>query len=229
MRSWKFVVPVLVIVLFASSALAAGSSMSSSSTSSGNWTFGIQGGASVPTSDYGSDFSAGWNIGGQADYWLNPQWGLGVDAGYHSTNAKDEFNNTTFGSTTTPADGKTDFLQYGVHAVYMIPMQGAQVHPYLQGGVGGYNVKIKVDNATKPTTESIDESKNKFGFNVGAGVDFHATNVVNLGINGTYHYVSGTDDIVPSAQVPSGFSFPSNNSWFGIQGRVTFMIPVSGK
>ena len=72
MRSWKFVVPVFVIVLFASSALAAGSSMSSTSSSSGNWTFGINGGGSFPTGDYGDKdvlgAGTGWNIGGQGDY-----------------------------------------------------------------------------------------------------------------------------------------------------------------
>ena len=47
---------------------------------------------------------------------------------------------------------------------------------------------------------------------MGGGVDFRASPNVNLGINGTYHYIS----VDPSAL-----------NWFGIEGRVTFKVPTS--
>ena len=218
MRSWKFVVPVLVIVLFASSALAAGSSMSSSSSSSGNWTFGINGGGSFPTGDYGDKdvlgAGTGWNIGGQGDYWMSSMWGFGVDASYHANNAQDDFNTALVPIFGTGSEAKYSTIQYGAHAIFMIPTQGTQVFPYLQGGVGGYNVKQKIEGGTTTSDESV----NKFGVNIGAGVDFRATPVLNLGVGGTYHYVTKDEKIGDKAL-----------NWFGVQARVNFKIPTSGK
>jgi len=218
MRSWKFVGPVLLIVLFASSALAAGSSMSSSSssTSSGSWTLGINGGGSFPTGDYKDVANTGWNIGGQGDYWINSMWGVGVDAAYHANNGSDDFNaalvaDPAFG---TGSEVKWSTIQYGAHVAFMIPTQSSQIFPYLQGGVAGYNVKFKIDGGLQPGDESV----NKVGFNIGTGVDFRATPVVNLGINGTYNYVPKDTEFNDKAL-----------NWFGVQGRVNFKIPTSSK
>src|SRR6266568_4397795 len=115
MRSWKFVVPVLVVVLFASSALADSTMSSSSSTSSGTWTFGINGGGSFPTGDYKDLANTGWNIGGQGDYWINSMWGVGVDVAYHASKASDDLNaaivsDPAFG---TGSEAKWSTIQYG--------------------------------------------------------------------------------------------------------------------
>lgn len=213
MKTWKIAVPVVALaVLTAASAFAAGTKMSTSSTtgSKGTWTFGIQGGLSKPTGDYNNEAKSGWNFGGQADYWFNSMWGVGADAAYHANNASDDFNaalvaDPLFGTGTT---AKFSVIQYGVHATYMIPMTGSQFAPYLQAGGAGYNIKEKIEGGLAPG----DNSDNKFGFNVGAGVDYHATPTLNVGINGTYH------------DVPvNGSTF----SWFGVQGRVTFKMPTS--
>src|SRR2546422_11304574 len=112
MRSWKFVVPVLVSVMFVSSALAADSqSSSSSSSSSGSWTFGLNGGGSFPTGDFGDAAASGWNIGGQADYWMNSQWGVGADASYIANNGSDTFNTTAVGLFGTGSEGKFSTIQ----------------------------------------------------------------------------------------------------------------------
>ena len=207
MRSWKFVVPVLLTALLAASALAA-----DSSTSSGGWTFGLNGGGIFPTGDYGDAASSGWNIGGQADYWMNSQWGLGVDASYNANNGSDDFNAAAsqapplgFG---TGAEGKFNTIQYGAHAIFLIPTQGGSMSPFLQGGVGGYSSTSKIEGGTV-TPEDVSETN--FGFNVGAGVDFRTTDVVSLGVGGSYHYIT---------------SDPST-SWFGVQARVNFKVPMS--
>jgi opacity protein-like surface antigen len=211
MRSWKIAVLVALAALVASTAFAAGTTKMSntmSSSSSGSWTFGINGGGSFPTSDYGKVAKSGFNIGGEADYWMNSQWGFGADAAYHANNASDDANaalvaDPTFGPGT---EEKFSIIQYGVHTTYLIPMQG-QVAPYLQGGVAGYNIKDKITGGLAPG----DVSNNKVGFNIGGGVDFHATSSVNLGVGGTYHYVSAD---------------PTALNWFGVQGRVTFKMPT---
>lgn len=215
MKTWKIAVAVALVMLTAASAFAAGSSRttshhSSTSSSSGNWTFGIQGGLSKPTGDYGDVANSGWNFGGQVDYWMNPQWGLGGDIAYHANNAADAVNAALVAD---PAFGpgsemKFSTMQFGVHTTYMFPTQGGTTFPYLQGGMGEYSVKSTIDGGQLPGSAS----QSKFGVNVGGGVDFRASPTVNLGVNGTYHYISAD---------------PSALNWFGIEGRVTFRMPTS--
>jgi len=205
MKTLKIAVAVALVMLTAGSAFAAGTTNSSST---GSWTFGLQGGASMPTGDYGEVASTGWNFGGMADYWINSQWGLGADIAYHANNGSDDFNaalvaDPAFGP---GSEAKFTTIQYGVHTTYMFSTQGT-MFPYLQAGAGSYNLKSEVDGGLSPG----DVSENKFGFNMGAGVDFRATPTVNLGVNGTYHYIS----VDPTAL-----------NWFGIEGRVTFKMPT---
>jgi|SRR6516164_189231 len=219
MKTWKIAVPVVALaVLTAASAFASSSksmnmtNSNSSSSSNGNWTFGINGGATMPTGDFNKVAATGWNFGGQVDYWINSSWAFGGDGAYHAGGAASGVNDALVAD---PAFGpgseyKWSSFQYGVHAIYQIPTQGASVFPYLQGGMGGYNLTSKIDGGLSPSSVS----SNKFGFNIGAGLDFRATPTVNLGLNGTYHYVT-TD--------------PTATNWFGITGRVTFKVPTSSK
>ena len=213
MKTWKIAVAVALVMLTAASAFAAGTTKKmthDSGTTSGNWTFGIQGGMSKPTGDYGNLANSGWNFGGQADYWMNPQWAFGGDVAYHANTAADAVNaalvaDPLFGPGT---EMKFNTIQYGVHTTYMFPVQSGSTFPYLQGGMGGYNVKSTISGGLLPS----DVSQSKLGFNMGAGIDFRATPVVNLGINGTYHYITAD---------------PVALNWFGIEGRVTFKVPTS--
>jgi len=214
MRSWKIAVLVALAALVASTAFAAGTtkmSNSMSSSTSGNWTLGLNGGGSFPTSDYGKVAKTGYNIGGEADYWMNSMWGFGADVAYHANGGSSDANAAAVLIDGAGSEVKWSTIQYGAHATYLIPMQGSNMFPFLQVGVGGYNVKAKITGGT--TTE--DNSVNKVGFNIGTGVDFRATPAVNLGIGGTYHYI------------PSDKTFGDKPlNWFGVQGRVTFRIPT---
>jgi opacity protein-like surface antigen len=208
MKTWKIAVAVALVMLTAASAFAKGTAkMSNEAGSKGSWTFGLQGGASMPTGKFGDVASTGFNFGGLANYWMNPQWAFGADVAYHANNASDAVK-TALAVSDPGAELKFSTIQYGAHAIYMIPTQGGTMFPYLQGGAGAYNVKTKVTGGTAPG----DVSENKFGFNLGGGVDFHATPTVNLGVNGTYHYISAD---------------PNALNWFGVEGRVTFRMPTS--
>ena len=212
MRGFKIAVPVVLVALMAATAFAADTKMSkmSSGSSAHNWTFGINGGGNFPTGDYKNEANTGYSFGAQADWWLNSQWGFGVDGAYHSNNGSDDFNTTTavpLGG--TGATGKFHTFQYGVHAIYMIPVQGSSIYPYIQAGTGGYSLSAKIDGGT---TSVPDVSTTAYGFNGGAGVDFHATDVVSLGVGGTYNYATKNG---------------TSTNWFGVNGRVTFKIPMN--
>ena len=215
MKTCKIAVAVALVMLTAASAFAADTTKKmwhDAVSTPGNWTLGIQGGMSKPTGDYGTVANSGWNFGGQADYAMNAQWGLGGDLAYHANTASDVVNaalvaDPFFGPGT---EMKFSTIQYGVHTTFKIPTQGSNMFPYLQLGMGGYNVKSTISGGLLPG----DISQSKFGYNMGGGVDFRATPVVNLGINGTYHYVSAD---------------PTSLNWFGVEGRVTFKVPSSSK
>ena len=198
----------IALVLCAGSAAAAGYSVA------------LSGGAGLPTSDYGDAYSTGWNLGGSGDYQFNSILGMGVDLGYDSSNAKSEYEaalayiaETFFGAPPgMTIDDKISAFHYGVHATAAPPMVGP-IHPYGQFGVAAYSLKEKLD-ASDPTY-SGEISKTLFGVNGGVGVDFAAAPTVSMGIAGIYHWINAKND------------FGSNATWFSVQGKVTFHIPIA--
>jgi opacity protein-like surface antigen len=199
MKTWKIAVPaVLACALAVSSVNAA----TTAAPSNGNpFTFALQGGIGIPNGDFSGTPSAtspdklgasnGWNIAGQGDWWMNPTWGFGVDLGYHSNSVKDE-------AKALNGLDQVNTFTYGAHAIYEIPMQG-QFHPYAQAGLGMGNV------SAKPVTGSS-TSENKFAWNLGAGVDFHANPMMSFGINALYN------DVQTSTAL----------NWVDVNARVTF-------
>ncbi len=70
-------------------------------------------------------------------------------------------------------------------STYNFPMSDAKQMPYIKAGVGLYNVKAKLD----VTPGGFDESKSKFGFNVGVGYDYEMSPKYTLGLVGAYHMI----------------------------------------
>jgi len=169
MKTWKIAVPVVLACALAVSSVNAATTAAASSGSP--WSFALQGGMGLPNGDFGDIANSGWNIGGQGDYWMNSNWGLGVDLGYHSNSASD--------AAKTAGLDQVNIFNYGAHATYMIPMQG-QFHPYLQAGLG-------MDNVSAKPVSGSSTSDNKFGWNVGGGADFRATPTMDFGINALYN------------------------------------------
>jgi Outer membrane protein beta-barrel domain len=113
---------------------------------------GLGAGAVVPTGDMGVVHSTGWT--GQASLRLKPAVspiGFQVDAGY-----------TRLGLDSDLVDGHTSALSGTANAVFAFP-SAAVARPYLIGGLGVYNMKATVDDASGSAT--------KVGANAGAGFD----------------------------------------------------------
>jgi hypothetical protein len=114
--------------------------------------FGLGGGAVMPTGTYGDLMSMGWNVTGVAR--LKPPvspLGLQVDAFYNRFGLEGD------------VDGHNRVIGATANAVFAFPSV-SPVRPYLLGGVGLYDQKITVGDASG--------SESKFGINAGAGFDF---------------------------------------------------------
>ena len=207
-------------ILRALTAVAIALALTAGTAAAAAYSVSLAGGAGLPTSDYGDLYQTGWNLGGSGDYQFNELLGIGVDLGYDSSNAKSDYEAalaavaiTFFGAPPgMTIDDKITALHYGVHATGRPPMVGP-VHPYAQFGVAGYSLKEKID-ASDPTY-SGDISKTLFGVNGGVGVDFTAAPTMSLGVAGLYHWINAKND------------FGANATWFSLQGKVTFHIPLA--
>jgi opacity protein-like surface antigen len=144
-----------------------------------NWV-GFTGGAGVPTGDFGDAASMGWQFGATGTHMVNDQWGIGGDLSYHMWNGSDDANNAAGPG----AEWKWSAVQATAHAMYAIPMQGT-VSPYLRGGLGLYNIGSKLQSPSG----DVSDSQSKFGYNLGAGMNFASSGKARWGLVGQYHIV----------------------------------------
>ena len=180
----------------------------------GGYSVGVTGGLGAPMSEFKDAFSSGWTGAGMADYDMNPLWGVGVDLGYHTWKASDaqiafELVGQPLGTT---LDDKLAALQYGLHVTVTPPVLGP-VRPYAQVGASAYN--LKETTSSNLAALSGDFSKSLFGWNAGAGVNFAMLPTLSFGVDGHYHDVNSKKD------------FGSNATWFTVNGRLTFHIPLA--
>lgn len=116
--------------------------------------FGVGGGAVIPTGSMADLNSTGWSAMAVAR--LKPPvapLGLQVDAFYSRLGLEGG------------VDGHSRIIGGTANAVFAFPGAGA-ARPYLLGGVGVYNGKVTIDGFGSSDAET------KFGLNAGAGFDF---------------------------------------------------------
>jgi opacity protein-like surface antigen len=151
---------------------------------------GINGGVGMPTSDYGDAAATGFQFGATGTRMLNDQWGIGGDIGYHMWNGSDDANAAAELAFGPGSEFKWSALQATAHVMVAIPTQGA-VSPYLRGGLGIYNLGLKLES---PAGDD-DTSESKFGFNIGAGMNFASSGNMRWGVAGQYHIVPAEEDL----------------------------------
>ena len=191
----------LLVVLLAPAALA------------GAYSIGVSGGLGAPLSDFKDAFNSGWNGAGMADYELAPMWGIGADLGYHTWKASDAVIKAALLAAPpgTTLDDKLSAFQYGLHGTATPPMLGP-IHPFAQVGAAMYSLKDKSESNYAPL--ATETSKSLFGWNAGAGVNFTMMPTLSLGLDGIYHNINSKKD------------FGSNATWFSVNGKLTFHIPM---
>jgi opacity protein-like surface antigen len=134
----------------------------------------------MPTGDVSDFVGMGFHVGGNYDYKLDEQFGIGADLNYHMLGQK------TFGEIKT----KLNALQIGANGKYFFPTKDAKLQPYLKVGLGLYNLSSEVSTTVGSVTISSTTSDSKFGFSGGLGLTIASTSKASYGVEALYHAIS---------------------------------------
>lgn len=164
---------VLLVLLF-SFVLAA------PTTASATWLLEANAGVGMPQGDFGDFWGSGLLIGGSVGY-LSAPFEIGADVNFLSNDPSDDYQSDL---DVLGAEEEISFVQYGVHARWMPPMQGS-LSPYLGVGLAAYNIKDDLEGPG--VSEEI--STTSLGVNVKGGANFWLGPAFGLGADVTYHAV----------------------------------------
>jgi hypothetical protein len=138
--------------------------------------FGLGGGASIPSGSSGNGLKTGWHGLALAQFMpAASPIGFRIDGMYHQLGFDD-------------GGGKDQILAGTANAVYELKVSPeTKFRPYLIGGGGVYNIKVKPDGL--PSASST-----KFGLNAGAGFNFGSAATAFF-VEGRFHnvFVPGSD------------------------------------
>jgi hypothetical protein len=158
-------------------ALAMGMLLSASALRAQGAEFSLGGGVDFPLGRF--DDAAKMGFHGLAGLSVVPaSWPVGIQVDGNYSLFKDD----------TPLDIKYQLIYGTANIVYKFKTaEESRFRPYLIGGGGVYNFKVKGDGAAS----GIDASETKFGINAGAGFDIKAGSV-GLFVEGRFHDVFTT-------------------------------------
>src|SRR5215216_4138313 len=161
-------------------AVAMGMLLSASALHAQGAEFSLGGGIDLPLGDF--DDAAKLGFHGLAGVSVVPtNWPVGIQVDGNYSQFKDD----------SPADIKFQLIYGTANIVYKFKSsEETRFRPYLIGGGGVYNFKLKGDDVPS----GVDDSQTKFGINAGAGFDFKAGSA-GLFVEGRFHdvFTSGGD------------------------------------
>jgi opacity protein-like surface antigen len=164
-----------ILLVFLSAAVLA-----SPTPSSATWLLEANAGVGMPQGDFGDFWGSGLLIGGSVGY-LSAPFEIGADVNFLSPDPSDDYQADL---DLIDAEDEFSFVQYGVHARWMPPMQGS-LSPYLGVGLAAYN--LKEDYEEPGFSEEL--STTSLGVNLKGGANFWLGPAFGLGADVTYHLV----------------------------------------
>lgn len=198
--------------------------------SAAQWTGSIEGGAAVPSGDFGNsskeDASAGWSIGGSADYHWTDAVAFGLDGSYGQNKygiQGDVSTDPVSGATTTIDKANYSTWSFGGHAKYFFPTSATMpVKWYGLVGASAYGFNPKIESttvdggvSTSSTTQLTDK---RGGMKLGLGGEWWTT--PKMAVSGGLDYNIA---FLSKSQSPY-----STLSYLGGHVGLTFSIPTSG-
>jgi opacity protein-like surface antigen len=130
--------------------------------------FGVQGGVSMPTGDFGDLANMGFIVGGLLD--VKP---ASMPVGFRFN-----VDYQRWGVDSEIADGNFSSMSGTGAVMFTVPTTGG-ISPYLLGGVGMYRFDCSGDDLEC-------EAENEFGFNLGGGLNF-GLGTLDTGVEVRYH------------------------------------------
>ena len=180
--------------------LAAVLVMSTSAAHAGTMTFGINGDAAIPlgnlskvpdASSTSTELQAGMKVsfggGVYGDYWIKDDYAFGLDINGEFFSNKDDLFDAATKAAYPDIKFKATVMSFGAHGIWAPAMANAPAQPWITYGAGLYRINFKTEKA--PASFDIDKNLNKFGFNLGAGVDMKAGASMKVGAEVKYHYI----------------------------------------
>jgi opacity protein-like surface antigen len=148
--------------------------------------FGVAGGLSVASGDFGDVANAGYNISGLV--------GLHLPAMPIRFRGELQYQHFGFKDVSGLAVGGNSSTLAGiVNAIVQMPTP--LVSPYLTGGIGMYHL-----SATGA------DSQNKFGYNLGVGISFHLSSI-NTFVEADYESISVDNGSMKTVPLRFGITF----------------------
>lgn len=149
--------------------------------------FGLKGGVSIPTGDFGKAFSLGGMGGVYGDMSVAPQFAVGVDVIGNFYGLKKDLKDELIAAGVTDPKFNFTVIDIGVHGKWE---QAVETGPEVQVGVGLYNGHSKFEGTEAGISFSQTSSDTKFGFSVGAGYKFWHNESMTLGLDADFNNVS---------------------------------------
>jgi outer membrane protein with beta-barrel domain len=146
----------------------------------------------------GDKLGGGISFGGA--YWRSatPNFSWGAEVSYDDLGSIDYDNGVT-------TDNKISAKALRLNPAFRFQAgrgQGPQF--YAQGGLGFYNVSLKIEDSF---FGDLSDSDAKFGFNAGVGFSVPVSPKASMVVNGLYHNVSMEDESLNYFQVKAGVGF----------------------
>ncbi len=151
----------------------------------------------------------GFNVGGIGKYYFDKKNSVGMTLTLVYNAFSNSVENAVMNGSVNydKADFAMNMFQVGLGFEYRVPVKGA-VLPFFNADLTGNflsgNVKL-TPTSTKVETEYKMKSASRFGFNVGAGVEFIASSKISFVVGGKYQFFNliGKDYIVDDTNTPT--------------------------
>jgi opacity protein-like surface antigen len=149
---------VTALVMFSAILLVVPRAHAQMSNLTNPFSFGISGGASIPTGDFSDGTKTGFNVGAHLGI-RQPLWPIGLRLDGQFNRFEDDLG----------LDAYLNVTGISLNAVIQPSGMTSVIKPYLIGGPGFYHISADATNAFGPEAQSSD---NKWGFNAGGGFEY---------------------------------------------------------
>jgi opacity protein-like surface antigen len=180
------VVPSLVVLSFAG--VEAKAQMANPANP---FSFGVSGGASIPTGDFSDGTKTGFNVGAHLGM-RQPLWPIGLRLDGQLNRFEDDIGLGAYLTTTGLSLN-----------VVIAPALVSEIRPYIIGGPGFYHLST---DATAAFGSGARSSENRWGFDVGGGFEYHLTGFTTF-LEARYNWVKSENSHITFVPISVGIMF----------------------